>query len=761
MRGTFSVAARGGWPAILCGALLCVGAGSALAQTEAELKCQDTIALAARNYFKARYSAVGKCEDKRADGSVLPTVECRPSECVGGDNDGLACANDLDCPGGGSCDPNPGLDDKTDGKLTSAAAKLEKKIAKKCSDPLSSGVVLGLPCGTTAPLAIADVVDCLVNQAHGVNAERLLTTVYDQSGAITDEGVRTCQKTIAKESRNYVKKRATRRRNCAKKLAAGKIEGPCPDGKTRAKLDKDLAKFRQKMLAACNAAQVLDPSKDFGFPCERAGSTTFANLTFDRNDPMLTDDIKAFRCVAAAAAGAADAGSETVYPMPDAAPFSFGVAAGDATDTAFIAWTRLDGAGVVSLEVATDEAFTGIIDTQPGLVPDVAADNTVKTEVTGLTPATEYFYRFTSGPDTSRVGRVRTAPLASSTEPVTFVWTGDANAFFKPFTVLDGILGDDPDVWLFIGDTIYGDDPRSGSGVAVVRGDYHAKYRENRADASLRNVMALFGTLSIWDDHEVTNDFYGTNPSPAFQAQMTAGNQAYRDYTPMREDTGDPMLLYRSFQWGQAAEFFLTDDRQYRDPQAYVTEPACLNMGEPIVVPAGTCAAEINNPSRTYLGATQKQWLKDGLLNSTATFKFIMNGPVVSSLIFLPYDRWDGYTAERQEILDYIKNNDIRNVIFLSTDIHGLIVNSQVGNGTPPIVQELVSGAIGMDPIYRELPGSISAFVPGLPALFPTVTYFDIDRFNYGYVEASTTQATITYRDDTGAALKTLTIPAT
>jgi phosphodiesterase/alkaline phosphatase D-like protein len=250
--------------------------------------------------------------------------------------------------------------------------------------------------------------------------------------------------------------------------------------------------------------------------------------------------------------------------------------------------------------------------------------------------------------------------------------------------------------------------------------------------------------------------------TPGFQAQMSDGNQAFREYMPMREDTGDPMLLYRRFQWGLAAEFFVIDDRQYRDPPAYVTEPACLDMmAQPVVLPGGTCAAEIDNPSRTYLGATQKQWLKDGLLNSTATFKFVLNGPLISDLIYLPYDRWDGYGAEQTEIIDYIKTNDIRNVVFLSTDIHALIVNSQVGDNMAPIIQEWVSGAIGMDPIYRELPALVSGLVPQLPMIFPTINYYDIDRFNYGFIEVSTAQATVTYRDATGAVLEQFTVPAT
>jgi hypothetical protein len=84
-----------------------------------------------------------------------------------------------------------------------------------------------------------------------------------------------------------------------------------------------------------------------------------------------------------------------------------------------------------------------------------------------------------------------------------------------------------------------------------------------------------------------------------------------------------------------------------------------------------------------------------------------------------------------------------------------------VGGNMAPIIQEWVSGAIGMDPIYRELPALISGLVPQLPNIFPTINYFDIDRFNYGFIEVSTTQATVMYRDATGALLEQFTVPAT
>jgi len=727
------------WGLLLCAVVFfCPAPGSA---TSDELKCQDAIAKAARNYFKSAYKAISKCEDKKsaAKPGFDGTTNCRPSN-------------------------GPVTDTKTADTLAKAEVTLKKKIDAKCTPSILASLTFGAPClGVSTQVA-----ECIVNDAHGADLELLIETVYDDTPVpIADAALGECQKEIAKRALLYADARLKERRKCAQKLMDGKIDGPCADAKNRQSFAKALDKLKTKVLEKCSSAQVIDPNIAFGFPCE-----TFKNTVFDRdgvtNNNLIPENQRFMRCLAAAAAGDGDLGAETVFPLPDAAPFSFGVAAGDATGTSFIAWTRTDSPGGVMLEVATDPAFASIATTIGPLTPDAAADNTVRTDVTGLTADTPYYYRFKQGSSTSRSGRIRTAPAPSATSQFTFVWTGDSNAFFKPYSVLEGITGDDPAVWLYVGDTIYSDDARSGTGVAVTRGDYHNKYKENRADHALRDLMANVGTLAIWDDHEVTNDFWGTDPG--IQTQMAAGNQAFRDYMPIRDDIGDPMRLYRSFKWGDVAEFFLTDDRQYRSAQAYVTEPACLDgLGDPLVTPSGACVTEINNPSRTYLGAAQKAWLKNGLENSTATWKFIINGPLISGLAFLPYDRWEGYAAERKEVLDFIRDPDgntlpddaINNVVFLSTDIHSAIVN-EVTNPGPAggSVPEWVAGAIGMDPIFRELPPTVAAVVPLLPVLFPSVKYYDLDRFTYALVTVSTTQATVTYKDSTGQILKTFTVAA-
>lgn len=72
-----------------------------------ELKCQDAIAVSARNYFKDRFSAVSKCEGARISGKIDAATDCRPGTVT---------------------------DSATAAKLDKAASKLSGKITGKCSD---------------------------------------------------------------------------------------------------------------------------------------------------------------------------------------------------------------------------------------------------------------------------------------------------------------------------------------------------------------------------------------------------------------------------------------------------------------------------------------------------------------------------------------------------------------------------------------------------------------------------------------------------
>jgi phosphodiesterase/alkaline phosphatase D-like protein len=385
-----------------------------------------------------------------------------------------------------------------------------------------------------------------------------------------------------------------------------------------------------------------------------------------------------------------------------------------------------------TLEVSPDSTFaTGV--QSIAVTPDT--DGVVKEAVGSLSPKTPYSYRFKQGTETSAVGRVVTTPDAGDATAVVHLgWGGDSNAFYRPYTSLDPLRLLAPDGWFYIGDTIYGDDPAADGLVAMTQPDYEAKYRTNR-DAALRGMMQSTGTYARWDDHEVRNDFAGAEP--VFATRMAAGNAAFRRYMPLRENGGDAMQLYRSFRWGTGAEFFLIDLRQYRSAKytcctnaadsGFVTTDAdstCMGGGAgEATLPSPSCSTAMANPMRTVLGAAQKAWLKSGLLASTATFKFIMNGPPITQLLFLPYDRWEAYTAERTEILDYIQTN-----------------------------------------VFRELPPSIVAALPAVPGLIAQVSEFDLDRYHNVMITVdptlATPRATFDFYDRAGTLIRTVPFDA-
>jgi len=171
------------------------------------------------------------------------------------------------------------------------------------------------------------------------------------------------------------------------------------------------------------------------------------------------------------------------------------------------------------------------------------------------------------------------------------------------------------------------------------------------------------------------------------------------------------------------------------------------------------CQEGLRDPSRTMLGTQQKEWLKQALLDSDAKFKFIINEVPMSELHALPYDRWQGYPAEREELLDFINDNGIQNVLFLTTDLHGAIVNILEED-----FKEIITGPIARETIGEEMEAA-GFSVELMEGLLPGITdeYYELYTYNYGLVRvlASETPAkvVIEIKDGDGNLLHTVEIP--
>lgn len=485
--------------------------------------------------------------------------------------------------------------------------------------------------------------------------------------------------------------------------------------------------------------------------------------------------------------------------QPGQPVFTHGVASGDVTATSAILWTRVDRRTSVKVEVWDNPSLTGqkvFQATEPQT--SSAGDFTVKIEATELQPDTTYYYRFRHGNEAggsvSPIGTFKTAPDPNALANVKFTFTGDSDGTkvagipaFNNFEVLNAARLENSDFFLYLGDTIYADSVFRPA-PAITIADYHAAYRLNRTYINLTDLLKSTSTYALPDDHEVFDNYAGQTVDPS---RYAAGIGAFLDYMPVRETgllndstcAGSP--LFRVFHWGTMADVIILDARSCRssdvaaacrgDLAPTLPTPLRLRFGLPAHPPAG-CLFAINDPSRTLLGPAQKQAFKDVLLNSTAKFKFVINGEPIQQFWALPYDRWEGYAAERNEILDFIRdpdnnsatNDSIKNVVFLSTDIHATFVNEVFKDRfTAPttIAQEIVTGPTATYTFEQEIIAAFGAArVAQVQAALSLagVDCRNLNQNSYGVVEldASLGTATITSKDQNGVPVVNQVAPA-
>jgi alkaline phosphatase D len=478
------------------------------------------------------------------------------------------------------------------------------------------------------------------------------------------------------------------------------------------------------------------------------------------------------------------AGGNNFQPPPPV-QFTHGVASGDVTEHRAILWTRVDREAWITVEVwRNDSCLTGRRAFLWFAHAGAARDFTIKVDALFLRPGTEYCYRFKQfgGSAVSPLGRFKTAPDESTPTSIEFTYTGDSDGNrkadgtpgFNNFEVLDRAREEGSDFYVYDGDTIYSD---SGfrAAPATTLDDYRGEYKHNRTYPALANLLGSTSTYALMDDHEVYNDYDGLTVDPA---RYAAGRQAFLEYMPIRPSrqlrdpscAGNP--LYGDFDWGKNVDIFILDERSCRSGDV---EPVCngdLAPTAPTAIrtqgifslflaptPPPGCLEAINDPTRTVLGAVQKRRFKNELKGSDAKWKIVISELGIQQFFADPYDRWEGYGAERKEILDFIRDNGISNVIFLTTDNHANLVNQVFEDRfencpTPPgptptcaetnppttIANELITGPIATNTLDKEIRATFPTL--GAIAVFAFNSVLDIagldcrniDTYSYGVV---------------------------
>jgi alkaline phosphatase D len=392
--------------------------------------------------------------------------------------------------------------------------------------------------------------------------------------------------------------------------------------------------------------------------------------------------------------------SPGIITAPGAKPgMPYGVTAGDAGAGKAVIWSRSDRAARMFVEFSTTERFA-----DPRRVRGPAAlessDFTSRTVLTGLPPGQRIFYRvlYQDLSDlrtwSDPVGGSFTTP-STTPRDVTIAWSADTvgqgwgiNPEWGGLKLYETMRRVQPDAFVNVGDTIYADQPvvsevklddgrvwknvvtEAKSKVAESLDDFRGCYQYNLADDHMRRFNAEVPQIVMWDDHEVLNNWYWErrNDADARYAEKSVAvlaaraRQAFFEYSPLPVIGDEPERIHRSIPMGPLLEIFALDMRSFKGANSENRQPAM-------------------DASSAVLGPAQRQWLKDGLKRSGATWKVIANDLPLGLIVRDGPDRYEavangdpgaplGREMEIADVLAFIKRERIRNVVWITGDVH-------------------------------------------------------------------------------------------
>ncbi len=468
-------------------------------------------------------------------------------------------------------------------------------------------------------------------------------------------------------------------------------------------------------------------------------------------------------------------------------PFTLGVASGAPEPDGVVLWTRLLPQGLFSSlgkepvnvrwEVAHDDQFKQIVQ-QGQVVAAAELAHAVHIEVAGLAPNRWYFYRFHAGDFTSGIARTRTLPAPDAQVDKFRLAFASCQRWEHGFYSAHRHMSQEQlDLVLFLGDYIY-EYPAAANAVRNTNGrwvqtldDYRARYALHKSDADLQAAHAACPWAICWDDHEVHNDYTGETqgftsnaepaPSQTFVQRRASAYQAWYEHMPVRASVltralaglqqGAEMRIYQNLRWGQLANLYVLDPRQYKDANVCTRDG---RAGSSRVDPA-TCAPWAD-PNRSLLGKTQETWLDAQLGQSQTGWQVLGQSSLLGPRDFRSgpqksfwNDGWDGYPAARSRLTDALRKNLTgktgRTAVVLGGDVH----ENWVGH-VKADYNDAKSANVGVEfcgaGISSRSSNAARTVVDGLLAENPHFTFADNRSNGYSVCEFTPTSLTTQLR---------------
>ncbi|WP_373521130.1 alkaline phosphatase D family protein [Aquiflexum sp.] len=250
---------------------------------------------------------------------------------------------------------------------------------------------------------------------------------------------------------------------------------------------------------------------------------------------------------------------------------------------------------------------------------------------------------------------------------------GSCNKHDLPQPLWKPILADKPDIFVWLGDNVYGDTHN----MDLLR----AKYEAQDTVAGYLELKSRTKIIGIWDDHD-----YGINDGGKHYAQKEESMQIMLDFLaePQDSERRRQQGVYTAYTFGvgdNSVKLFLLDARYMRDT---------LERENGVYLP---------NKEGSILGDQQWDWLATELKQSSASVNIIASG-----IQFIPtehpYEKWENFPKERQKLFDLISNSKIKNPVLISGDRHIAEISVLKNKQFPTGLYEITSS--GMTHTWKE-----------------------------------------------------------
>jgi alkaline phosphatase D len=296
----------------------------------------------------------------------------------------------------------------------------------------------------------------------------------------------------------------------------------------------------------------------------------------------------------------------------------------------------------------TSEEDSALKQLPQSIITEIENWNTVTINFNRLDPNTSYSYIIKSDDTLLTEGTFKTPALLDTRELPDFsfafgsctyinekAYDQSGEPFGRPLDIINSIEEQHPNFMIWLGDNIYLRKSDWDSKTGIYR-----RYTDLKSRPELQSFWKSIPHYAIWDDHD-----FGPNDADRSFINKDLTLKAFKDFwaNPSYGINGHPGIT-SSFTH-QDVEFFLLDNRYFRSPNKRITG------------------------NRQILGKWQIEWLIDALVNSKASFKFIVIGGQFLSNAAV-YENHATYPKEREFLLELIEKEELKNIIFLTGDRH-------------------------------------------------------------------------------------------